>query len=107
MIRKTAFTAFTLLLTVVIGCPATAQQLTRVVSYHDLDLTTPKGARTLRHRLAHAVNYVCRFASAGDDLIKSENQQCREDVAAAIKPKMTRAIEIAQARAAATEFASR
>jgi len=107
MIRKTAFTAFTLLLTIVTGCPATAQQLTRVVSYHDLDLSTQKGVRTLRHRLTHAVNYVCRFAHAGDDMLKSENQQCREDVAAAIKPRMTHAIEIAQARAASTQFASR
>ena len=107
MIRKTAFTAFTLLLTIVTGCPATAQQLTRVVSYHDLDLTTESGVRTFRHRLAHAVNYVCRFAHAGNDMLKSENQRCREDVAAAIKPRMTRAIETAQARAAATEFASR
>jgi UrcA family protein len=107
MVRKTAFTAFTLLLTVVTGCPATAQQLTRVVSYRDLDLATAQGAQTLRHRLAHAVNYVCRFARAGDSLLKSENQQCREDVAAAIRPKMNHAIELAQARAAATEFASR
>lgn len=107
MLRKTAFTAFTLLLTVFTGCPATAQQLTRVVSYHDLDLTTNQGVRTFRHRLAHAVSYVCRFAHAGSDMLKSENQQCREDAAAAVKPKMTRAIEIARARAAATAFASR
>jgi len=107
MVHKTALTAFTLLLTVVTGCPATAQQLTRVVSYRDLDLATNQGVRTFRHRLAHAVNYVCRFAYAGGDMLKSENQQCREDVAAAIKPKMTRAIELAQTRAAAIELAAR
>ena len=107
MVRTTTFTAFTLVLAAVTGFPATAQQLTRVVSYRDLDLSTHKGVRTLRHRLAHAVNYVCRFAHAGDDMLKSENQQCREDVAAAINPRMTHAIEIARARAAATEFASR
>lgn len=107
MYRKTIFTAATLLLTIATGCPATAQQLTRVVSYHDLDLTSAKGVKTLRHRLARAVGYVCRFASAGDQMLKSENQQCREDVAAAVKPKMAHAIEVAQARAAATQFASR
>lgn len=107
MYRKTVFTAVTLLLTVVTGCPATAQQLTRTVSYHDLDLTTAKGVRTFRHRLSLAVGFVCRFASAGNDMVKSQNQQCREDVAAQIKPKMVHAIELAQARAAATEFASR
>lgn len=107
MVRRPAFTALTLLLTVATGCPATAQQLTRVVSYHDLDLTTDSGMRTFRHRLTHAVNYVCRFAHAGNGMLKSENQQCREDVAAAVKPSMSRAIEIAQARAAATQFASR
>jgi UrcA family protein len=106
MYRKTVFTAVTLLLTVVTGCPATAQQLTRVVSYHDLDLTTPRGVRTLRHRLARAVGYVCRFAHAGDDMLKSENQQCREDVAATAKPRIRQAIEIAQTRAA-TEYAAR
>ena len=107
MYRKTIFTATTLLLTIVTGCPATAQQLTRAVSYHDLDLTSPKGVKALRHRLSRAVGYVCRFASAGDQMLKSESQQCREDVAAAVKPAMVHAIELAQARASATQFASR
>jgi len=107
MYRKTIFTAATLLLTIVTGCPATAQQLTRVVSYHDLDLTTPSGVRTFHRRLSRAAGFVCRFAHAGNDMLKSENQQCREDVAAANKPKMKRAIEIAEARAATVEFASR
>lgn len=107
MYRKTISTAATLLLAIVTGCPATAQQLTRVVSYHDLDLTTPQGVRTLHRRLSRAVGYVCRFAHAGSGMLKSEYQQCREDVAADNKPKVARAIEIAQARAAPVEFASR
>jgi UrcA family protein len=106
MYRKTVGTAVTLLLTVVTGCPATAQQLTRVVSYHDLDLTRPAGARELRRRLTRAANYVCRFQSAGGDFLKSPNQQCREDVMADVAPKAAHAIELAQTRAA-TEFASR
>ena len=107
MYRKAVGTAATLLLTIVTGCPATAQQLTRVVSYHDLDLTRPAGARELRRRLTRAANYVCRFQSAGDDLIKSPNQQCRDDVMAEVKPKMVHAVALAQARAASTEFAAR
>ena len=107
MYRKAIGTAATLLLTIVTGCPATAQQLTRVVSYHDLDLTRPAGARELRRRLTRAVNYVCRFQSAGDQLLKSENQQCREDVMADVAPKATHAIALAQSRAAATQFAAR
>jgi UrcA family protein len=107
MYRKTLATAATLLLTVAIGTPATAQQLTRIVSYHDLDLTKPQGVKTLRHRLTRAANYVCRFASAGDDLLKSENQDCREQVMRETHPKLLGAIELAQQRAAATQFASR
>ena len=107
MYRKAFATAATLLLTVAIGGPATAQQLTRVVSYHDIDLTKPEGVRTFRHRLTRAANYVCRFASAGDDLLKSENQDCREQVMRETHPKLLGAIALAQKRAAATEFASR
>ncbi len=107
MYRKAFATAATVLLAITINCPATAQQLTRVVSYHDLDLTKPAGVRILRHRLTRAANYVCRFASAGDDLLKSENQECREQVMRETHPKLLGAIELAQKRAAATEFASR
>ena len=94
-------------MTIVTGCPAAAQQITTVVRYHELDLTTCCGAGTLRHRLRHAVNYACRFQHARDDMLKSENQECREEVAAAVNPRMARAIELAEERAAATEFASR
>ena len=107
MYRKTFATAAALLLTVAIGAPATAQQLTRIVSYHDLDLTKSQGVKTLRRRLTRAANYVCRFASAGDDLLKSENQDCREQVMRETHPKLLGAIELAQQRAAATQFASR
>ena len=107
MYRKTVFTAATLLLTIVTGCPAAAQQITSVVRYRDLDLTTRNGVRTLRHRLRHAVNYACRFPHAGDDTLESENQECREEATAAVSPRMARAIELAEERAAATEFASR
>ena len=102
-----AFAAAALLLAGATGCPAAAQQLTRVVSYHDLDLTKPSGVRTLRRRLTRAVNYVCRFASAGDDLLKSENQDCREQVMRETHPKLLGAIALAKKRAAQSQFASR
>lgn len=107
MYRKTVLTAATLLLTIVIGCPAAAQQITRMVSYHDLNLTTRSGVRALHHRLRHAVNAVCRIEPVGDDVLKSQDQMCREEVSAAIKPKMAHAIARAEERAAATEFAAR
>ena len=106
MYRKTFATA-AVLLAVAINCPASAQQLTRVVSYHDLDLTKPAGVKALHHRLVRAINYVCRFASAGDQMLKSENQECREEVMRETHPKMVGAIALAQKRVAETEFASR
>ena len=51
MYRKTILTTVTALLTIATGCPATAQQLTRVVSYRDLDLAGPAGPRPRRRDL--------------------------------------------------------
>ncbi len=99
MYRRATVIAFTTLLTLVTGCPATAQQISRVVSYHDLDLTNATGVRTLRHRLARAVNLVCRVPRVGDDLIKDEDQDCRKAAASVALPEMLGAIEIAQKRA--------
>jgi UrcA family protein len=107
MYRKAFTTAATVLLAAAINCPAPAQQLTRVVSYHDLDLTKAAGVKTFHRRLVRAVNYVCRFQSAGDQMLKSENQDCREQVMREMHPKMVGAIAIAQKRAADTQFASR
>lgn len=99
--------AAAMLLTIAVNGPAAAQQLTRAVSYHDLDLTTPVGVKTFHRRLVRAVNYVCRFASAGGQLVKSENQDCREQVMRETHPKMVGAIALAQKRAAETRFAAR
>jgi UrcA family protein len=107
MYRRATVIAFTTLLTLVTGCPATAQQISRVVSYHDLDLTSATGVRTLRHRLARAVNLVCRVPRVGDDLIKAEDQDCRKEAANTALPKMLGAIEIAQKRAGDKQLASR
>jgi UrcA family protein len=107
MYRRATLIAFTTLLTLVTGCPATAQQISRVVSYHDLDLTNATGVRALRHRVARAVNLVCRLPRAGDDLIRAEDQDCRKEAANTALPKMLGAIEIAQKRAGEKQLASR
>lgn len=107
MYRKTIFTAVSLLLTVATGCPATAQQITRVVSFQDLNLTTPDGVETLHRRISHAINFVCRRATPGDSLLKHEDQDCRKEVSTTVIPEMTHAIKVAQSRAAATQFATR
>jgi len=84
------------------GGPCTAQNRTRIVSYHDLDLTTPAAQKKLNHRLQHAVNYVCRLPTADSPLTGTEDQDCRAEVMAKVQPKMLVAIELAQTRAATT-----
>ena len=107
MYRKFAVAAFTALLTVATGCPATAQQITRVVSYRDLDLTRPAGVRTLRHRLVSAVNLVCRVRPAGGSLLGVEDQECRSQALSDVESRMLHAVELAEKRAAETRIASR
>lgn len=107
MYRRASLIAFTTLLTLVTGCPATAQQISRAVRYQDLDLTSATGVRTLRHRLTRAVNLVCRLPSVGGHLTRSEDQDCRKEAASAALPKMLGVIEIAQKRAGDKQLASR
>jgi len=96
MYRKYAFATVTALLTLATGCPATAQQITRVVSYRDLDLTSPAGIKTLRLRLASAVNRVCR--PVGDSLLGSETQQCRAQALSDVEPRVLDAVQLAEQR---------
>lgn len=107
MYHRASLIAVVTLLTLVTGCPATAQQISRVVHYQDLDLTSPTGVRTLRHRLARAVNLVCRLPRAGDHLTNSEDQDCRKEAAKAVLPKAQGAIEIAQKRAGDKQLTAR
>ncbi len=107
MYRRASLIAFTALITLVTGCPATAQQISRVVHYQDLDLTSSTGARTFRHRLARAVNLICRLPVANGHLTRIEDQDCRKDASNAALPKMLGAIETAQKRAGDKQLASR
>jgi UrcA family protein len=107
MYRKFALAAFTALLTVATGCPATAQQVSRVVSYRDLDLTTPSGIRTLRRRLVSTVNRICRVPAASAPLLGVPDQDCRAQALSDVEPRMLHAVELAEKRAAETQLASR
>lgn len=98
MFRKTSTLAATLLLTFVTGSPALAEQISRVVHYYDLDLTSRAGTRTLRHRLQHAVNAVCRAPSPASPLTGSEDQDCRAEAMARVRPQMLDAIVLRRVR---------
>ena len=100
MYRKTILTTVTALLTIATGCPATAQQLNRVVSYRDLDLAGPAGAKAFHRRIQRAINAVCRRPSPAYPLTGVQDQECRAEVTARAQPKMLDAILLAETRAA-------
>lgn len=66
-----------------LGQPALARPApanpTVVVQHKDLDLRTEAGARTLQHRIRHAVATVCGTASDFDIEGKNDVRQCRKD----------------------------
>jgi len=99
MFRKTSALAATMLLTFVTGSPVLAAPISRVVRYHDLDLTTPAGTKAFRHRLQRAVDMVCRVPNPSNPLTGSQDQDCRAAVKPKVEAQMLTAIELAQARA--------
>jgi UrcA family protein len=101
MYRKTLSTIALSLLTIATGCPATAQQISRVVQYRDLDLASPLGAQKFRHRLQRAIDLVCRRPDPAHPMTGAQDQDCRKEVAGHVRPRMLEAIELAEARAAA------
>lgn len=76
-----------------------AQQRTRIVSYHDLDLVSPIGQKALHHRLRRAVDYVCRMPAPASPITGVEDQDCRAEVMAKVQSRMQAAVELAQKRA--------
>lgn len=100
MYRKFSVAVISALLAAGSTGPCTAQERTRIVTYHDLDLTNPAAQKKLDRRLQHAINYVCRLPDPADPLTGSEDQDCRAEVMAKVQPKMLVAIELAQTRAA-------
>jgi len=106
MFRKITSITATLLLTAVVGSPALAEQITRAVSYHDLDLTQAAGVKTLHARVRRAATLVCRTAVPGS-LLQTQVLGCRQEAMAAVKPQISRAIAVAERRAAESQFATR
>jgi UrcA family protein len=111
MYRKLVFVTAPVLLTLVTGSPAVAQdivqRLTRVVSYHDLNLTRPADVKTFHRRLTRAVNFVCRYKRPGDPLLGAEDNACRKQAMSDVQPKVLNAIAKAESRAANIELAAR
>ena len=111
MYRKLVFVTAPLLLTFVTGSPAVAQEIvqriTRVVSYHDLNLTQPADVKLFHRRLTRAVNFVCRYKRPGDPMLGTEDKACRKQALSDVQPKMLDAIARAGSRPANIELAAR
>lgn len=74
---------------------------TSVVSYRDLDLTRPKGVRTLRNRVARAIDRVCGPAPRLEIAERQAYRACWTDAGAGALAQMRRA-ELAATRGLAT-----
>ncbi|HWI86012.1 MAG TPA: UrcA family protein [Sphingomonas sp.] len=97
---------FTAALTIATGSPALAEQFSRAVSYHDLDLTKPDGVRTLQRRVRNAANKICGFGVTGS-FIQREDRECRRAALSDVSLQVTRAIQMAESRSGRIELASR
>jgi len=65
------------------AAPAVAQDLegprSERVSFADLDLAQAAGRATLEHRVARAVNRLCRMPYAGDIHAMTQHRACRKE----------------------------
>lgn len=93
-------TFFVVAVSALLAAGSSAQQRTRIVNYHDLDLASAAGQKQFSHRLQRAVDDVCRLPRPANPLTGTEDQDCRAEVMAEVQTKMQVAIELAQARAA-------
>ncbi len=75
---------------VVVTAPA-PDQITRRVSYRDLNLTLATDQRTLNHRVGSAVTYVCSEATMSSDIFGRIN--CRNYAWDGARPQIAQAIE--------------
>ena len=111
MYRKLVFATAPLLLTLATGSPAVAQEIvqhiTRVVSYHDLNLTRSADVKTFHRRLTRAVNFVCRYKTPGDPMLGAEDNACRKQALSDLQPQVLNAIAKAESRAANIQLAAR
>lgn len=95
----------TLLLASVAANPAHAgwsKSDSQIVSYADLDLSTPAGIRTLDGRIDRAVRKVC--GKAYIDLATSRGvRACRKDTLASVQDQRSRALSTARIELSARE----
>ncbi len=71
---------------------AAATDHSEVVSYSDLDLSSPEGVRTLNQRIVQAAHRICR-AEQGTGLVPlSEYQDCRQSAISAASVTRDQAI---------------
>jgi UrcA family protein len=87
------------------GAPAKAETLTRYVSYADLDLSSPEGVTTLKHRIDRAISDVCGRDRPGGLKAASEARKCRREASVSASTQMMAAID--KARGEAYAFAGK
>lgn len=63
--------------TIAFAAPVRAETVSIPVSYADLDLSTPEGARTLDRRVARAADKICGQSVTGD---RFRPARCRAEV---------------------------
>lgn len=76
----------------------------RVVSYADLDLTTPAGQAALDRRLHNAIKQVCGSAFPHDLMSRNQVRRCRSQTLADVQAQRNDAL--AQARNQAVQLAA-
>ncbi len=86
--------------------PANAQEMTRVVSYADLDLTQAAGVHALENRVRDAVSQVCGDANIRDLPAYNEMKACRASAMDRARSQISLATSHAQQRSAARSVGS-
>lgn len=76
----------------VVSVPVVAGQKTKVVRYHDLDLSTANDQQRLHTRVKSAVKQVCNSPAAFSLAEKRDLARCKKDALAKAIPKVERTI---------------
>jgi UrcA family protein len=84
-----------LVASVAAASPAQAES-TRIVSYADLDLSSPAGQSALDRRIDNAVRQMCGRAFPSDLQTQHQVRQCREQTAAEVQAQRNDAFAQAQ-----------
>lgn len=99
MNRRLAFACALLFASLTVSSACFAQPImraTRLVTYDDLDLSTPSGQKSLHRRLERALNQLCLDPS-GPGPGGTVDPTCKSDGWQAVRPQV--AIAVAQAQA--------